>query len=64
MSRSKNKEPVYIQIRLKRDRETGLMHVTESAQDNLNQLTDVVKGSNSKRRDSEKKLQSAKIQNR
>lgn len=59
----KNKEPVFIQIRLKRDRDTGLMHVTESAQENLDNFTENVE-LNIRRREVENELPSSKNYNR
>lgn len=39
------KKPVFIQIRLKRDRDTGKMHVTESTQEQLENVTGTTEGS-------------------
>lgn len=42
LSSATRKDPVFIQIRLKRDQNTGRMHVTDSAQEKLENFTNKV----------------------
>lgn len=49
-SHAVNSDPIFIQVRLKRNKESGILEMTESAQENLNHLSSIAAGSNAHRR--------------